>query len=328
MISILMPVKNAGPYLEDCLTSIVNQSYTDWELIAVNDHSDDNSVVILEAFAGRDDRIQWVNHSGHGIIEALRTAYAHSTGNRITRMDADDLMSTDKLDQMAALLGQSGAGHLVTGYVEYFSSTGIGDGYAKYAKWLNDLSEQENNFVEIYKECVIPSPCWMIARDDFERCGGFLNNLYPEDYDLCFRFREAGLRIRTVKKVIHHWRDHSSRASRNDPNYLDNRFLELKLYYFLKADYNSSKELVLWGAGKKAKLIAQYLLDKGIRFRWICNNDKKIGKTIYDQMIESTDIIRELNSADCIVAVANHEAQLEIKATLADQQPIKAYFMC
>ena len=328
MISILMPVKNAGPYLADCLTSIVNQTYTDWELIAINDHSDDQSPQILQQFAEKEHRIQWYDNVGRGIIPALRTAYQHSSGDQITRMDADDLMSVDKLGLMSALLYQSGPGHLITGFVEYFSETKLGEGYLKYANWLNDLSRSENNFADIYKECVIPSPCWMIGKDDFERCGGFSHDLYPEDYDLCFRFRQAGLSIRAVKKVIHYWRDHAARASRNDPNYIDNRFLELKLHYFLTSDYSPSKELIVWGAGKKAKLIAQFLLARQINFRWICNNENKIGKLIYDHLVESTDIVSDINAAECLVAVANHEAQLEIKSTLSNQSMIKAYFMC
>ena len=47
MISVLMPVRNASPFLKECLKSIVNQSFEDWELVAVNDHSTDESFQIL-----------------------------------------------------------------------------------------------------------------------------------------------------------------------------------------------------------------------------------------------------------------------------------------
>jgi len=56
------------------------------------------------------------------------------------------------------------------------------------------LTAKGNNFQEIYKECVIPSPCWMIYRTDMDKCQAFLPNRYPEDYDLCFRFYENGMR--------------------------------------------------------------------------------------------------------------------------------------
>lgn len=171
MISVLMPVRNAGPYLSACVQSILDQSYTNWELIAVNDHSADDSAEILKEYALKDSRIKWFNNAGRGIIDGLRMAYAKSQGNILTRMDADDLMSADKLDCMHGLLKQVGQGHLVTAYVEYFSANELGEGYQKYAEWLNQLSEQGNNFQEIYKECVIPSLagwCLRLISSDLE----------------------------------------------------------------------------------------------------------------------------------------------------------------
>lgn len=328
MISILMPVKNAGLYLTDCVQSILDQTHQDWELIAVDDGSDDTSQSILEKFSNTDQRIIWLKNTGQGIIDALRVAYSKSKGNMLTRMDADDLMEVDKLETMYDALTTAGPGHVVTGYVRYFSAKGVGAGYQKYAEWLNQLSQYENNFSEIYKECVIPSPCWMVSRDDFERCGAFKSNRYPEDYDLCFRFREAGLNVCAVKKVIHHWRDHSERASRNDSHYLDNRFLELKLYHFLKSDYDATSALVLWGAGKKAKVIAHHLADNHISFRWVCNNPNKIGKHIYDVPIEADTVISDIKNAQFIIAVANPAEQKEIKTALEDKEGSQVFFFC
>ena len=65
--------------------------------------------------------------------------------------------------------------------------------FFKYEKWINGLTLTGNNYTEIYKECVIPSPCWLIHRNDFENCDGFEPNIYPEDYDLTFRFYKANL---------------------------------------------------------------------------------------------------------------------------------------
>ena len=58
MISILVPFKNTSKYLADCLHSILNQSYTQWELIIVDDHSTDESYTIVEEFSKNDSRIK------------------------------------------------------------------------------------------------------------------------------------------------------------------------------------------------------------------------------------------------------------------------------
>lgn len=323
-----MPVKDAERYLPDCLDSILGQTFDSWELIAIDDHSEDSTPLILENYSKKDPRIKTVHNSGLGIIDALRTAYHLSVGEVITRMDADDLMTERKLESMHSLLMKYGLNHLITGFVEYFSDTEVGEGYRRYAAWLNRLSKSEDNFSEIYKECVIASPCWMISRSDFDRCGGFEPDVYPEDYDLCFRFRNAGLQIKSVNQVMHLWRDHSTRASRNDPNYLDNRFLDLKMHHFIDTDYNSERVLVLWGAGKKAKKISIHLKEKDIEFRWMCNNPNKIGKEIYDVMIESDTVIDEIEEAQIIVAVANPVEQEEIKTSLDRKENCQVYFFC
>ncbi|MEL6926946.1 MAG: glycosyltransferase family 2 protein, partial [Bacteroidota bacterium] len=238
------------------LDSILAQTEIDWELLAINDYSTDNSWSILQQYASKDERIRIFNNTAKGIIPALRLAFAKSRGNYITRMDADDRMATDKLHLLKSALQQKSKGWLATGYVQYFSDGQLGEGYRRYQDWLNAFGESNGHFREIYRECVIPSPCWMLYREDLIRCGAFEADTYPEDYDLVFRFYESGLKITTVLQVLHYWRDHASRSSRNDPNYANQSYLDLKVPWFLKLDYDEKRTLVLWGAGRKAKTIA------------------------------------------------------------------------
>ena len=325
LISILMPVKNAGPFLKDCLSSILSQTETYWELIAVNDSSTDDSKMILKQFAQADDRVNLFDNNGVGIIDALRLAYSKSSGELITRMDADDLMFENKLEVLKHGLMTSGIGFLSVGQVRYFSDEGLKDGYRYYQSWLNELTEKGSNYDDLYRECVIPSPCWMVHKQDLDRCGAFDSDVYPEDYDLCFRFYGNGLKVIPCSEVIHKWRDHRTRSSRNDPNYADNRFLELKLHWFLKLDHDQTGPLVIWGAASKGKSLAKGLLEAGIDFHWMCNNPNKIGKHVYNQLIENVAGIKALDNPQVIVAVANKDQQLEIREQLGAN---KAFFFC
>lgn len=293
MVSVVMPVYNAMPYLKLCLQSICAQSYKKWELIAVDDFSTDDSLKTLRSFANTDTRIKVFKNCKKGIIPALQLAHQMSSGIYITRMDADDVMPTEKLKCMHDAL-EFGRSDCVVGYVQYFSDNVLQEGYIKYEKWLNTLIDNRGHYQEIYKECVIPSPCWMMRNDKFIKIGGFSNNVYPEDYDLAFRMYENKILIQSIPKVLHYWRDHDSRASRNNENYQDQRFYHLKVHYFLKLDRDSKKSLVLWGAGKSAKSVAKLLIAKNINFRWISNNSKKIGKDIYGFKIESESILKRI----------------------------------
>jgi len=323
-----MPVKNAGLYLEECLDSIINQDYKDWQLIAINDGASDNSQDILLKYAEKHANIFLYPNQGQGIIPALNLAFEKSDGNFITRMDADDKMTHDKLNLHYNNLKNNGKGYISVGLVQYFSTTELGEGYKKYATWLNNLTLKENNFSEIYKECVIPSPNWMLHRKDLINCGAFKNNIYPEDYDLCFRMRNSGLKIKSVNAITHYWRDHNLRSSRTSDNYKDNRFLDLKLYHFLKTDFNTEKNLVLWGAGKKGKTIAKKLLNKNIDFTWISNNSKKHGVNIYNQIIQADKYLKKIQQAQCIIPIAAKYTNEEIKNQLLNLDIRDYYFFC
>lgn len=311
-VSILIPFKNTEDFISECFESILQQTYLHWEVIAVNDHSTDRSLEIATDFSKKDNRFKIYKNQENGIIPALRLAYSYSEGQLITRMDSDDIMTPDKLTVLANALMKFGKGNLAIGQVKYFSDSGISDGYARYEKWLNRLTENGTNYSEIYKECVIPSPSWMAFREDFDLSGGFEADRYPEDYDLAFRFRQQKLRCIPCNEVIHLWRDYDSRTSRTSVHYAQNYFLDIKLHYFLLQDYDKTRPLVIWGAGTKGKTVAKHLLDEKIAFTWVCDNTNKIGKSIYGIEMQHFEFLAHLENPQCIITVANQQAQNEI----------------
>lgn len=328
LVSIVMPVKNTARYLNECLDSILKQSYTNWELLVVDDGSTDDSFNVLESYSDKDNRIKIFKNNGSGIIDALRLAYQNSSGELITRMDSDDIMNKDKLEVLSENLCDRGKGNIAVGLVQYFSENGVGDGFKNYEQWLNGLTLTGNNFDEIYKECVVPSPCWMVYREDLDKCDAFNSNRYPEDYDLTFRFYLNGLKPIACDKVLHHWRDYTNRTSRTHEHYADNTFIEIKTDYFLELEYSPQMNLVLWGAGGKGKSVAQKLINQQVDFHWICDNPKKIGKHIYDKQLLSFDELDNIKNAQSIVTVANPKAKEEIKNYfgLRNQKSMKDFF--
>jgi len=328
LISIITPFKNTSAFLPEMLDSVIAQSYSNWEILLVDDHSVDNSYQIVSDYSQKDARIKLYRNSGQGIISGLRTAYVHSCGTYVTRMDSDDIMTPQKLEVLLTSLLRNGPGHIAMGQVQYFSEQGVGPGYKNYEDWLNRLTAKGENYLELYKECVIPSPCWMLSREDFDLCGGFNVDLYPEDYDLVFRFYKHDMKCIPCDEVLHLWRDYSSRTSRTDENYADHTFIDLKLKYFLELHLDSNKSLVVWGAGKKGKRTAKTLVEKNIPFTWICDNPKKIGKQIYGQHMVHVNVLEDMNNFQNIVTVANPIAQKEIKKFFGDKgkKSMKDYF--
>ena len=308
MVSIIIPYKNPLPYFEDCLKSIVNQSYKNLQIILVNDHSTDDSEKLAFKYSIEDSRIELVNNIGKGIVDALNTGSKIARGKYISRMDADDIMTRNKVKVLRSLLEKKKTKHIAVGNVKYFASKKpMGNGYLKYAKWLNELTYNEKNFKEIYKECTIPSSSWMMLRSDFENIKGFKKLDYPEDYDFLFRVYYNQIKLTTTKEIIHLWRDHPMRTSRNSKDYLFENFISLKIKYLVKNELKTKDELVLWGSGKKGKLVAKKLIENNCSFSWISNNQKKIGVEIYQQKIQSTLLLKKENKKLVICSISSKD---------------------
>src|SRR5690606_34653656 len=111
LVSILIPFRNTEAYITECLQSVRDQDYVNWEILAVDDHSTDGTAATVELFAALDHRIRLLKNTGEGIIPALRTAYDHARGTLITRMDSDDIMPANKISRLAKLLTRHGPGH-------------------------------------------------------------------------------------------------------------------------------------------------------------------------------------------------------------------------
>jgi glycosyltransferase involved in cell wall biosynthesis len=327
MISIVMPVKNAFKYLEECILSIQNQSLADWELIAINDNSSDDSIHILNKFSDSDSRIKVFNNDGKGIIDALILAYSKTEGEFISRMDADDKMHPNKLQMLSDSLRENPKA-IITAKVSYFSDTELGQGYLDYQNWLNQFIDQQNHYSGIYQECVLPSPCWMMTRSTLDALGGFKSLSYPEDYDLCFKAYQKNIQILGVNEILHYWRDYSERTSRNDPNYADNTFIGLKTRYFIACDNKSDQPLILWGAGKKGKKIARLLIESGTKFIWATNNPKKLNVPIYDQQLVLDEEISDIKDAQLIIAIADRKASEGILRVLQASAVDEVYYFC
>ena len=317
LVSVLMAVKDTAPYLPECLDSIIEQSYPHWELIAVNDHSSDHSPQILQRYAARDSRIRVMDSDRPSLIPALQVAYHHSQGSLINRMDSDDRMPADKLQVLVEAWQLQGRGGVIAGGTEHFVDEGeVGEGFRRYERWLNHVARHETHYEEIYQECVIPSHSWLIHRDDLDTVGAFDPEVYPEDYDLCFRFYRHKLRVVGLDKVLHYWRDRSDRISRTWECYRDNRYFDLKLRYFYELDRDPTRPLVLWGAGRNGKDMAKRLLTYESQFHWVCDNARKIGKDVYGIRMEHYDKVTSLDQPQLIIVVTSPDGKDSIRRWL------------
>lgn len=128
-VSIVTPVYNAAAYLEKTVEMVKRQTFTDWELIFVDDHSTDESRAILEKLAAEDDRIVLMGQEDgiKGPACARNLGTQHASGRYLAFLDADDIWRADKLERELAFLKEKDAAFVFTAY-EFGDENAVGTG--------------------------------------------------------------------------------------------------------------------------------------------------------------------------------------------------------
>lgn len=99
-LSVIVPIYNAEKFLNQCIESLVNQTYKNFEIVLVNDGSKDNSLAICESYAKNDKRIKIISQENKGISGAVITGIENSTGEYISFVDADDFCELNKYEKL------------------------------------------------------------------------------------------------------------------------------------------------------------------------------------------------------------------------------------
>lgn len=151
-ISVVMAAYNAADFISETIDSIINQKFTDWELICVNDGSTDKTLEILEHFVSIDDRITLFDIPNSGALNARNFGVEKSKGEWLYIMDADDKMSTDMLEEMYSTALSENADFILPDQIHWFPHNEIEtfsfnekfgtfpdissrDAFLKYLKW-------------------------------------------------------------------------------------------------------------------------------------------------------------------------------------------------
>ena len=97
-VSIIVPVYNAEPYLKRCLDSLLKQTFSNIEILLINDGSTDNSERIIKEYVKKDKRVHFINQKHKGVSSARNEGLKKSTGNFITLVDADDFVEKNYVE--------------------------------------------------------------------------------------------------------------------------------------------------------------------------------------------------------------------------------------
>ena len=106
MLSVIIPIYNAEKYLDKCINSIINQTYSNLEIILINDGSLDNSLTICRSFKESDRRIKLINQENQGVVAARNTGIRVAKGDYLTFVDSDDYIENTMYERMIDIINR------------------------------------------------------------------------------------------------------------------------------------------------------------------------------------------------------------------------------
>ncbi|MBW4467711.1 MAG: glycosyltransferase [Pegethrix bostrychoides GSE-TBD4-15B] len=202
-VSVLIPVYNAEKYLSKALESILSQTFTDFEVMAVDDGSTDKSLDILKQFAKQDQRILVLSRPNTGIVGALNDGLALLSGQYVARIDADDIALPHLFEQQVSFL-DSHSDHVAVGCrVLFIDPSGLP------IREANDVLEHEEiDQLHLAGHGTFPHSGSMIRRDALLKIEGYCKAAeLSEDIDLWLRLAEIG-RLENLPDVLLQYRLH------------------------------------------------------------------------------------------------------------------------
>jgi glycosyltransferase involved in cell wall biosynthesis len=315
-VSVVLPFRNEAAYLSDCLLSIQAQTLSEWELLAIDDGSGDDSAAIVQSFAAGDPRVRLLRPGRVGLVAALNLGIAQARAPLLARMDADDLMQPDRLRAQHDHLRADPGLALAATQVEPFPAEEVRGGYLEYVRWQNGVLTPEQVAAEIYVESPFAHPSVMARTEILRAAGGYTDGPFPEDYELWLRLHAAGHRMGKVPRVLLRWRERGGRTSRVDPRYARDAFDRLRAGFLARDPrLTAGRDVVAWGAGRPSRQRARLAMECGIRpVAWIDIDPRKIGQRVWGLPVHPPEWLAGRGPRPFILVYVNRHGVRELIA--------------
>ena len=200
-VSVLIPVYNAECYLKEAVNSIIVQTFSDFEIIIIDDGSTDSSLLILEELAQQDARIKIISRPNTGIVGALNDGLKLCSGKYVARMDADDLCRRDRFELQVQKMESSPKLVALGSCATIIDPEGDVLGDAKLPLEHEQIDSQHLKGVSS-----IFHPAVMMRRDVLCQLNGYRKPAWPaEDMDLWLRLAEKGT-VANLPEKLFIWR--------------------------------------------------------------------------------------------------------------------------
>lgn len=332
-VSIILPVRNAAATLPRAFESLRAQTFTQWELLAIEDGSTDATPALLREYAAADSRTRLLDTGGEGLVAALNLGLREASASLIARMDADDECHPTRLQAQIGLLQRDPSLSLVSSRVQYGGDSVRNRGFALYCDWLNTLLSHEAIHRARFIESPLAHPSVLFRRDAVLALGGYRDGPFPEDYDLWLRLLENGHRMAKSADTLLTWHDSPRRLTRADARYSPDAFFRCKAPHLAQAVRFAAggRPVLVWGAGRTTRKRLSVCRAHGLAVGgWIDIDPRKQGQCIDGLTVRPPEAIPPRDNAFVLGAVGSRGAREKIRTWLEQRnyREEQDYLLC
>ena len=217
LVSVIMPAYNAERYIEEAITSVINQTYTNWELIVIDDGSKDNTAEIVKQFAEKDKRITlYLNEKNMGVAKTRNRGFDMAKGEYIALLDSDDIWLPEKLENQLKLAEETKAELVYTSY-----SIIDTDGNKSKDDYI---VAEKTDFESLLKENIIGCSTVLLKKEISDNYK-FSKEYAHEDYVFMLQLLRDGKVARGVQEVMVRYRFYFTSRSGDKLNAAKNRWI-------------------------------------------------------------------------------------------------------
>lgn len=210
LVSVVMSVYNGEKYLREAIDSILNQTFTDFEFIIINDGSTDDTLKIIKSY--KDPRIVLISRKNKGLVASLNEGIEKARGKYIARMDADDISLATRFEEQIKLLNKDSNLVLVGTGLMFIDKEG------RQVALSPMLASDVELRLEMLIRCPFAHSSIMYRRDTVKKIGLYDRKLWPaEDYDLWVRLAEHG-KMANVNDILVKYRVNEEGISSMHPD--------------------------------------------------------------------------------------------------------------
>lgn len=254
-VSIIIPIYNSEKYLDECLKSVINQTYKNTEIICVNDGSNDNSEKILKKYLKENKNMIYISQENSGQSIARNKGLEKATGDYILFVDSDDFIENNMVEKLIEPLIKDD--EIDLSFCDYYLYT---DGKTEKCFTINEKEK------DLKKQLILsaPSPCLKLFRKSYLKDFKFPENIIYEDYAIIPALIARAKKVEYIQEHLYYYRQHIASTTRN-AKFTENKMDIIKASEIL-LNSTKDKEINKYKEEIEFLIIIHFILMGGLRF--------------------------------------------------------------